>query len=164
MATTTTFNKYGAPISLIVKKGISSKWKKKPGLSYPLAYDTNRSPIEGGYIRKSNQPSYFNKADGLYLIKNNLRQLLMTEKGERVMLPDFGLSLKKYLFEPLDEVTFNLVRNEVANNIRKYFKIVRIISLKVFSTTFENHDLRINLTLQLLDGSLDIFDVETKIG
>ena len=74
-----------------------------------------------------------------------------------------GISLQKYLFEPLDETTYFLIRNEVLQTLRKYFSIVNVIKLGIFADEFIDHQLIIRLTLQLMDESLDIFDVEVKI-
>ena len=34
-------------------------------------------------------------------VKNNIRLLLQTQKGERLMQPQLGLNLQKYLFEQI---------------------------------------------------------------
>ena len=90
----------------------------------------------------------------------------MTEKGERVMLPDYGLSLSQYLFEPLDETVYHLVKTDILNNINKYFSIANVLKLTVYGNDQERerHQLVVSLTLQLLDESLDIFDIETRLG
>ena len=36
------------------------------------------------------------------VILQNARQLILTRPGERVMYPDFGIGLDRFLFEPLD--------------------------------------------------------------
>ncbi len=51
-------------------------------------------------------------------VKQNIKLLLLTNPGERIMLPDFGVGLKKYLFE-LD--TSNL-ESEINEKIKKQFK------------------------------------------
>ena len=173
MAITTQFDKYGVPVSLSVQRSSSSKYKQLIGMSYPLTKDLTSTIVEGAaaggfreYQKSTAQPSYFGKSTGLQLIKNNLRQLIMTEKGERVMLPDYGLNLTQYLFEPLDETTYHLIRTDILTNINKYFSIALILNLSVFGTDQERerHQLVVKLTLQLLDESLDIFDIETRLG
>ena len=37
-------------------------------------------------------------------VKQNLKMLLFTAPGERVMLPDYGVGLKNYLFENDPEI------------------------------------------------------------
>ncbi len=82
------------------------------------------------------------------------------------MLPDYGLDLKKYLFEPLDQTTFNLLKIDISDTLNTYFSIAKIISLSVLSDSFDsdNSSLVISLTLQLQDESLDIFDAEVRVG
>ena len=55
------------------------------------------------------------------------------------------------------------MRNEVLRTLKKYFNIVNVIKLGIFEKEGVNHQLIVRLTLQLLDESLDIFDVEVKI-
>ena len=43
-----------------------------------------------------------------YKIKESIRIILGTAKGERIMRPDFGSDLHKLVFEPNDSVTKNL--------------------------------------------------------
>jgi len=169
MATTTEHNLYGTNVSLSVKRAVSSKYKKKSGFVYPLMskFDT----VTGGALQKNtSQKGYFSKSYGIPLIENNLKQLILCERGSRVMLPDFGLSLQKYLFEPMDETTYFLIKNDILEVLNKYFTIVNVITLGVFSNVKKNiispekNELLIKLTLQLMDESLDIFDVQVNIG
>jgi len=169
MATTTEHNLYGTNVSLSVKRAVSSKYKKKNGFVYPLIGKLDT--VTGGALQKNtSQKGYFSKSYGIPLIENNLRQLILCEKGSRIMLPDYGLSLQKYLFEPLDETTYFLIKNEILEVLNKYFTIVNVITLGVFSNVKKNtispekNELLIKLTLQLMDESLDIFDVQVNIG
>ena len=169
MAITTEHNLYGTNVSLSVKRVVSSKYKKKNGFAYPLIgkFET----VTGGALQKNtSQKGYFNTAYGVSLIRNNLRQLILCEKGSRIMLPDYGLSLQKYLFEPLDETTYFLIKNDILRTLRTYFSMVNVISLRVLSNlqndmrSPEKNQLLVTLTLQLMDESLDIFDVQVNIG
>jgi phage baseplate assembly protein W len=163
MAITTEFTKYGHDISLSVKKGIRSQYRKKTGFAYPVSFKTNKVATDK-YLQAQRQANYFTGSQGLELIKNNLRQLLLTEKGERVMMPSFGLSLRKYLFEPLDETTFVMLRQEVLNTLETYFPIVKVVALNIVGGDVNNeHLLKIRLTLKLSDSSLDTFEVDIQV-
>ena len=169
MATTTTHNTFGTSVAIPVKQAVKSKYKKRAGFVYPLVGKFNT--VTGGALQENySQGSYFSPAYGVSLIRNNLRQLLLCEKGERVMLPNYGVSIRKFIFEPLDEITFFLVRTEVLKALSVYFSMVNVINLGVFSSSSflsaggEKNEMIIKLTLQLLDESLDIFDVEVTIG
>ena len=82
------------------------------------------------------------------------------------MLPEYGISLNKFLFEPLDETTFFLVKNEILVTLAKYFSKVSVLNLGVLGNprAGEENQLIIRLTLQLLDASREIFDTEVTIG
>jgi phage baseplate assembly protein W len=166
MATTTTHESFGAETSIQVKRNASAKFKQKYGFAYPLAGQF-KAAIGTPAALKTNisEGGYFSKSYGTTLVRNNLRQLLLCEKGERVMLPKYGLSLQKYLFEPLDETTFYLIKNDILRTLQTYFSIANVISLSVFSNAVEaeRSELIIKLTLQILDESLDIFDAEVTI-
>lgn len=167
MATTTTHDTYGAETSISVRKAAASKVKKRSGFVYPLT-GTFKSVTGAPPALQNNvsEGGYFSKSYGVSLIRNNLRQLLLCEKGERVMLPDYGLSLQRYIFEPLDETTYELIKLDVLRTLKKYFSIVQVVSLSVFSSPLQANrsELSVKLTLQLLDESLDIFDVEVTIA
>lgn len=60
---------------------------------------------------------FFRTQEGVDQVKSDLLVLLLTEPGERVMLPEFGTSLKKFLFEQNDSIVYQQVREEIARAI-----------------------------------------------
>tara|TARA_R110002051_G_scaffold258646_1_gene317963 strand:- start:1927 stop:2430 length:504 start_codon:yes stop_codon:yes gene_type:complete len=167
MATTTTHNTYGVKTSVSVQRKIQSKFKKRAGFTYPLVGNFKQVTGLPAALRNNvSEGGYFSKSTGVALIRNNLRQLLLCNKGERIMLPDYGISLEKYLFEPLDETTFFLIKQDVLKTLNKYFSILNVITLGVTSSPIqaERSQLSISLTLQIMDESLDIFDAEVTLA
>ncbi len=55
--------------------------------------------------------------NGLEQIKSDLLILLLTNPGERVMLPDFGTPLNTLVFEPNDSGINETARNMIINSI-----------------------------------------------
>jgi phage baseplate assembly protein W len=131
---------YGKAPSLAVSKDIISIDTKVYGFGYPLEV----SPKKG----------YFQKQSGVTLVRNNLRQLLLTTKGERVMLPDYGTDLYLYLFEPLDKFTVQNIRDDILNAIIKYAPGVTVTRLQVFPSN--------KVTLEGLQGLYIILDVKVE--
>ena len=167
MATTTSHQTYGANTSIAVKRKAQSKYRRKAGFVYPLIGNFTKVAGNPAALKdNATEGAYFTPCTGVDLIRNNLRQLLLCNKGERVMLPDYGMSLERYVFEPLDETTYFLVKQDILKTLDKYFSIVNVITLSVLSTPAEadRHELHVSLTLQLMDESLDIFDVEVTVG
>jgi phage baseplate assembly protein W len=58
--------------------------------------------------------------------KYDLINLLLTNKGERVFNPEFGMDLKKVLFEGITEDTSNIIRNLIITNTNYYVPNVQI--------------------------------------
>jgi phage baseplate assembly protein W len=48
--------------------------------------------------------------------KNNLINLILTKKGERLMQPEFGCDVWKALFEPIDNIEV-LIENSIINAV-----------------------------------------------
>lgn len=114
-----------------------------------------------------NPKSYFSRNSGIELIKGSVKQLLLTEKGERVMLPNFGCELKKFLFQPLDEITFQEIKNEIVSSFNRYIVGANLVKIAVFPTgefgPLGGNSLQIILTLQLDYDQFKVFDVEVNV-
>jgi phage baseplate assembly protein W len=53
-------------------------------------------------------------------IKADLIHLLLTRKGSRYFLPDFGTRLYEYIFEPFDGLTFDAIESDIRDSVQKY--------------------------------------------
>lgn len=154
MAANQTSTVYGRVPPEYKIKAPKSQRQQVLGLAYPLG-----SNIGGGY---------FSRRSGVDMIKDAVKQLLLTEPGERVMLPNFGCNLKKYLFEPLDEITFESIRREVEFSFNNYIKGATLTKLAVIPTGDSGpsggNSLEVILSIQLNTNELEIFDVEVVIA
>ena len=64
-------------------------------------------------------------------IRNNLVHLLLTRRGSRYYLPDFGSRLYEYIFEPLDGPTFSEIEGEIRDSVEKYMPGVQITNISI---------------------------------
>ena len=53
------------------------------------------------------------KQTDLELVKTDLIAHIFTSKGSRVMMPEFGTLIPDVLFEPLDDITTELIEDEL---------------------------------------------------
>ena len=60
------------------------------------------------------------------LVRQNLKMLILTNPGERVMIPDFGVGLPTYLFENFTETTYVQIENDIREQVATYLPIVSI--------------------------------------
>jgi phage baseplate assembly protein W len=84
-------------------------------------------------IRKSNGNSGFFASTQTILssVKNNIRNLLNTNQGERLMQPLLGLNLKQYLFEQITEDTELSIQQSLENSFKYWLPFVIINDLQV---------------------------------
>ena len=75
------------------------------GINFPF-----RDSYDGRYLDLSDTPDEE--------IRTDLIHLLLTRKGTRYFLPDFGTRLYEYIFEPLDGPTFAQLEAEIRETVR----------------------------------------------
>ena len=54
-------------------------------------------------------------------VKNNIRNLLLTNRGERVFQPLLGLNLRQFLFEQITPDTVFAIQNDIRDTISFIF-------------------------------------------
>jgi phage baseplate assembly protein W len=59
-------------------------------------------------------------------IKADLMHLILTKKGERYYMPDFGTNLLKFIFEPNDAITLSDIKRELKDTVKKYLPNLQI--------------------------------------
>ena len=65
------------------------------------------------------------------VVKQNLKMLLLTIPGEKIMDPDFGVGLSRFLFESNDSGTHRLIETKIAEQLSYYYPFVEIVSLDI---------------------------------
>lgn len=76
---------------------------------------------------------YFYSQDGTNQIKSDLLILLLTNPGERVMLPAFGTPLRTLVFEPNDKTLQLRAKNMIINSIKKWEPRIAVQAITVDS-------------------------------
>jgi len=64
-------------------------------------------------------------------ISRAMRNLILTEKGERFFDPEYGSNVKKLLFENATSFTADLLKDEIEYTINNYEPRVKLIDVKV---------------------------------
>ena len=78
-------------------------------------------------------PLSTDNVDGYTLIKSynelvtqNLKNLILTAPGERIMDPTFGVGIRNYLFEQNTPETHQLIAMRIENQVSKYMPFLEI--------------------------------------
>ena len=100
------------------------------GITYGINFPFLQSP-RGNYLRLTETSDEE--------IRTNLVHLLLTRRGSRYFLPDFGTRLYEYIFEPLDGATFEDIRSEIEEQISTYIPNLTInnITIEPYTDTDE---------------------------
>jgi phage baseplate assembly protein W len=88
------------------------------GIDFPF-----RDSLVGDYVRMTETPEQEIRAD--------LIHLLLTRKGSRYFLPDFGTRLYQYIFEQNDSITFGHIEQEIRDAVKKYIPNLDITSINI---------------------------------
>ena len=64
-------------------------------------------------------------------VKNNIRNLLNTHQGERLMQPTLGLNLRKYLFEQIDEEVIVAVEDDILQTLSIWLPFVQVKDMEI---------------------------------
>ena len=86
----------------------------------------------------------------------NAKNLLLTEPGERVMLPEFGCGLKKTIFENLTAETVKALEMRIKNSFQTFLPYIFIQKLEL--TPDEDR----NTLFVKMDISLDELGFDTR--
>jgi phage baseplate assembly protein W len=77
-------------------------------------------------------------------IKNSIRNIFRTKKGQKLLSPDFGCSLEQFLFEKVSEFGANIIGNAINDAIVQYEPRVEVIKIFVETQPYRTKDLKNN--------------------
>ncbi len=72
-------------------------------------------------------------SEGEENVRQSIAVILRTRPGERVMLPQFGCDLERYLFEPNTISTLRLIQEEVKRALTRWEPRIRLDDVRVES-------------------------------
>lgn len=108
---------YGSKISKEISEASTQKVQNKYyGCAFPIG---------------KNSKNIFSKEYGAELVKSQVKQLLLVDKGERVMLPNYGVGLRSYLFSNISPQDVTLIRSDIKDSIIKYIPNCEVLDIKV---------------------------------
>ena len=111
-------------------------------------------------------------------VKNNIRNLLQTEEGERFFQPNLGIGLRRLLFEHITNENLIGVQDTILDKIEFWLPFVEIRNIQVLSrddsTDIGANEIRVKIDFNIkqdpntldsitLDFSSDISEPESSI-
>ena len=71
----------------------------------------------------------FTDSEIMELIKQNVKMVLLTNPGERIMIPEFGVGVKRYLFEMSNSPVFDELEFAVKTQLRRYIQAIDVLAV-----------------------------------
>ena len=90
-------------------------------------------------------------------IKADLMHLILTNKGERLYLPDFGTNLRRFIFSPNDSQTHSDIRQEINEVVGKYLPNLQINDVNIEQSAQSEYTATVRIDYTITE---DVF--ETK--
>ena len=92
---------------------------------------------------------------------SNLKNLLLTSMGERVMQPMFGTNIPKFLFEPLTDNLLNKIDNHIRTAIEYWLPYIILENLEIegyYGTTLgmEENGVYVRLWISITEDGANV--------
>jgi phage baseplate assembly protein W len=131
---------------ILEKKFLVDEQDKSVGVTLPLRKGNN------GYF----EVSYTTKDQ----IKSNIKSLLLTQKGERLMQPTFGSDLRRYLFEPISSNLDSFIEDSITEAINTWMPYVTVESIvyDVYNTLKDRNRIDLELKYSLKYSNSQILE------
>ena len=72
-------------------------------------------------------------------VRQSIMLILLTERGERVMLPEFGAGLKRFLFQPNTVATRRLIEEEITRALERWEPRIELENISVEADAEDAH-------------------------
>jgi phage baseplate assembly protein W len=82
-------------------------------------------------------------------IRQAIRIIIFTNRGERLMRPDFGAGLNEFVFEPINLSTMALIETRVREALIAWEARIDVLGVKVTADTSERNKLLIEMTYRV---------------
>ena len=119
-------------------------------------------------------PLHRSSVDGFGLTKSfhevarkNFKMLILTSPGERVMEPEFGVGIRNFLFEQMQDSTYMSIQSKIYDQVKKYMPFIEVRNISFSSQAtqlgatadFDKNYLGMRITYQIDGAALEVLDI-----
>ena len=92
-------------------------------------------------------------------IKNDIRLLLMTERGERLFQPLLGMNIRRFLFEQITDDTAIEIENDIVDTFQTWLPFVELRDIDVDLGDQDRNKISINITFNIRNAPTELQSV-----
>ena len=96
-------------------------------------------------LHKNTEEDYTSIKEYRELVKQNFKNLMLTVPGERIMDLDFGIGLRRFLFELDTPILYGKISARVSEQVKRYLPYVEILNFQFSSGQTPNSGVPINV-------------------
>jgi phage baseplate assembly protein W len=114
------------------------------------------------YNSQLNRKEELKDVAGLYdieAIKNSIANALLTSPGEKILSPEFGIDLRRFIFEPVDEFTEEDIKEDIESNLPRFEPRIELENVEVQGLEDEQ---QYNIQLQINVPSLNVYGLSLR--
>ena len=114
------------------------------------------------YNKQLNRSSVLKDVQGQFdenAIRNSITNIFLTAPGEKILSPEFGLDLRRYLFEPISDFGAFAIKDDIKNRLPQMEPRVTIQKVVVIPNADENE---YRITMQIDIPSLDVYGLSLR--
>tara|TARA_Y100000034_G_scaffold94387_1_gene114371 strand:+ start:198 stop:641 length:444 start_codon:yes stop_codon:yes gene_type:complete len=100
-------------------------------------------------------------------VKNNIKMLLNTNKGERLMQPNLGMNLRHFLFEQYNNESKIAIQNEIYDTFKTWLPFVEIKELNISmdeTDAIGKNKMSIFITFNIIRDPNTLESIQVEIG
>lgn len=105
----------------------------------------DKHPLNGSLARVTNEES----------VRQSIRTLLLTDQYERPYQPTIGSKIYSLLFEPMDNITVNLLKRTIEDTIRIHEPRAKLLEVLIYPNDGRN-EYNINIIFSLINANKEI--------
>jgi len=92
-------------------------------------------------------------------VKNDIRLLLMTERGERLFQPLLGMNIRRFLFEQITDDTAIEIENDIVDTFQTWLPFVELQNIEVDLGDQDRNTIKINVTFNIRNAPTELQSV-----
>jgi len=92
-------------------------------------------------------------------IKNSITNIFLTTPGQKILSPEFGINLRRFLFEPITNFTAYRIKSDIVNKLPDMEPRIELEETDVIPVPDEQEFF---ITLQINVPSLNVYGISIK--
>ena len=86
-------------------------------------------------------------------VRSQLMHIVFTPKNQRIRNPQFGTDLIKFIFEPNESITWEAVKNEVSESVKRWATNINVNDIQIVKNENDESEIYVRLDYSVSEGN-----------